>query len=163
MVQATSSALHSIGTGEGDVLSFLCPLDFVAFALHKDDEIFLAGNTFHCLTNVVHQAKLPALPFLCRTVFSGRHLLTAALILGQDTESVGLTDIITDLPQILQSVGILPELQTGFEIHGVDDEVGVDVFGIAVGGNKNFRTGPGTDSELFCHIVCLPGRDILCW
>ena len=129
MVQAAAPALHSIGTGEGNIFSFVCPLDFVAFALHKDDEIFLAGNTFHCLTNVVHQAKLPALTFLRRTVFSGGHFLTAALILGQDTEAVSHTDIITDTPQILQSVGILPELQTGFEIHGVDDEVGVDVFG----------------------------------
>lgn len=101
--------------------------------------------------------------FLCRTVFSGGHFLTAALILGQDTEAVSHTDIITDTPQILQSVGILPELQTGFEIHGVDDEVGVDVFGIAVGGNLDFVTGPGTHRELFCHLVCLPGRDILCW
>ena len=163
MVQAAAPALHSIGTGEGDILPFIRPLDFVFFTLHQKNEIFLAGTAFHCLTNVIHQPEFPAITFLRRTVFPGSHFLTAALILGQDTESVGLTDIITDLPQILQSVGILPELQTGFEIHGVDDEVGVDVFGIAVGGNKNFRTGPGTDSELFCHIVCLPGRDILCW
>ena len=163
MVQAAAPALHSIGTSEGDVLSFLCPLDFVAFALHKDDEIFLAGNTFHCLTNVVHQAKLPALTFLRRTVFSSGHFLTAALIFGQDTEAVSHTDIITDTPQILQSVGILPELQTGFEIHGVDDEVGVDVFGIAVGGNLDFVTGPCFHSELFGNLMRLPGRDILCW
>ena len=96
MVQATSSALHSIGTGEGDVLSFLCPLDFVAFAFHQKNKIFLAGAAFHCLTNVIHQPKLPALPFLCRTVFSGGHFLTAALVLRQDTNAMFLTDFIAE-------------------------------------------------------------------
>ena len=136
MVQAAAPALHSIGTGEGDVLSFLCPLDFVAFAFHQKDKIFLAGAAFHCLTNVIHQAELPALTFLCRTVFSGRHLLTAALILGQDTESVGLTDIITDLPQILQRVGILPQFSSSLKVHGVDNEVTMDMVGIAMGGHQ---------------------------
>ena len=101
--------------------------------------------------------------FLCRTVFSGGHFLTAALIFGQDTEAVSHADIIANLPQILQGVGILPKLHTGFKVHGVDDEVGVDVFGIAMGGDENFRAGPGTHRELFCHLVCLPGCDILCW
>ena len=138
MVQAAAPALHSIGTGEGNIFSFVCPLDFVAFALHKDDEIFLAGNTFHCLTNVVHQAKLPALTFLRRTVFSGGHFLTAALILGQGTEAVSHTDIITDTPQILQSVGILPQLVTIHEADGVDYKMGMDMLGIAMGGHQYF-------------------------
>ena len=138
MVQATSSALHSIGTGEGNIFSFVCPLDFVAFAFHQKNKIFLAGAAFHCLTNVVHQVKLPALTFLCRTVFSGGHLLTAALILGQGTEAVSHTDIITDTPQILQSVGILPQLVTIHEADGVDYKMGMDMLGIAMGGHQYF-------------------------
>ena len=101
MVQASAPALHSIGTGEGDVLPFLCPLRFVAFAFHQKNKIFLAGTAFHCLTNVIHQPELPALTFLRRMVFSGGHFLSTVLILGQDTESVGLTDIITNLTKIL--------------------------------------------------------------
>lgn len=73
------------------------------------------------------------------------------------------TDIITDTPQILQSVGILPQLVTIHEADRVDYKMGVDVFGIAVGGDLDFVTGPGTHRELFCHLVCLPGCDILCW
>lgn len=136
MVQAAAPALHSIGTSEGDVLSFLCPLDFVAFAFHQKDKIFLAGAAFHCLTNVIHQPELPALPFLCRTVFSGGHFLTAALVLGQNGEAMSHTDIITDLPQILQRVGILPQFSSSLKVHGVDNEVTMDMVGIAMGGHQ---------------------------
>ena len=163
MVQAAAPALHSIGTGEGDVLPFLCPLHFVAFAFHQKNKIFLAGTAFHCLTNVIHQPELPALTFLCRTVFSGGHFLTAALIFGQDTEAVSHTDIIANLPQILQGVGILPKLHTGFKVHGVDDEVTMDMVGIAVSGDLDFVTGPCFHSELFGNLMRLPGCDIFCW
>ena len=101
MVQAATPALHSIGTDEGDVLPFLCPLDFVAFALHQKNEIFLAGTAFHCLTNVIHQPELPALPFLRSPPFSGGHFLAPVLIFGQDTEPVGQTNSIAVLPQVL--------------------------------------------------------------
>ena len=76
--------------------------------------------------------------FLCRTVFSGGHFLTAALILGQGTEAVSHTDIITDTPQILQSVGILPQLVTIHEADGVDYKMGMDMLGIAMGGHQYF-------------------------
>lgn len=138
MVQAAAPALHSIGTGEGDVLPFLCPLHFVAFAFHQKNKIFLAGTAFHCLTNVIHQPELPALTFLCRTVFSGGHFLTAALIFGQDTEAVSHTDIIANLLQILQGVGILPQLVTIHEADGVDYKMGMDMLGIAMGGHQYF-------------------------
>lgn len=35
-MQAATPALHAVGTGEGDVLPFCCPLDFVSLALHED-------------------------------------------------------------------------------------------------------------------------------
>ena len=56
-------------------------------------------------------------------------------------------DIVTDQPQELQGVGILPQFHPSFEVHRVDDEVTMDMVGIAVGGNENFRTGPGTGSK----------------
>ncbi len=163
MVQTASSALLSVGTGEGDVLPLIRPLNFVAFSLHEDDEILLAPALLRGVTDVVHQAELPALALLRRPPFSGGHLLPAALVLGQDTESVCFADVITDQPQILQRVGILPELPSGFKVDRVDDEMGMDVVGIAVGGDENFRTGPGTDCKLLCNLMCLPWRDILRW
>lgn len=70
-------------------------------------------------------------------------------------------DIVTDHPQELQGVGVLPKLQTSFEVHGVDDEVTVYMVGIAVGGDENFRTGPCTGSELQSDFVCLLVGDVL--
>ena len=160
-MQTASSALHSIGTGEGDILPFICPLDFVSFSFHEDDEIFFALTFLHGITDIVHQPKLPALSFLRRPPFSGGHFLSAALVLGQDRKSVSHADIVTNHPQELQGVRVLSKLQTSLEVHGVDDEVTVDMVGIAVGGDENFRTGPCTGGELQSDFMCLLVRDIL--
>ena len=109
MVQAAAPALHSVVTGEGNIFSFVRPLDFVALALHEDNKILLAGAELHGFTNVIHQPELPALPLLCCPPFPGGHLLATTLILGQDTETMCHADIITDQPQELQRVGILPQ------------------------------------------------------
>ena len=106
-MQTASSALHSIGTGEGDILPFICPLDFVSFSFHEDDEILFTLTFLHDVADIVHQPELPALTFLRCPPLSGGHLLAAALVLGQDGESVGHADIITDQSQELQGVGIL--------------------------------------------------------
>ena len=108
-MQTASSALHSIRTGEGDVLPFVCPLDFVSFSFHEDDEILFTLAFLHGITDIVHQPELPALPFLRRPPFSGGHFLAAALVFGQDRESVSHADIVTDQPQKLQGVGVLPK------------------------------------------------------
>lgn len=160
-MQTASSALHSIWTGEGNVFPLICPLDFVSFSFHEDDEILLALTFLHGITDIVHQPELPALPFLCRPPFSGGHLLTTALVFRQDRESVRHADIIADQPKKLQSVGALPELQSSLEVYGVDDEVTVYMVGIAVGGDENFRTGPCTGSEFHGNFMCLLGSDIL--
>lgn len=160
-MQTASSALSSVGTGEGDILPLLRPPDFIAFSLHEDEEVLLAPALLHGITDVVHQTELPALAFLCGTPFSGRQLLPAAIVLRQDTEPVSLADFIADQPQRLQRVGILPELPPGFKAHRVDDEVTMDMVGVAVGGDEDFRTGPGSDCKLLCNLVSLPGRDVL--
>lgn len=72
-----------------------------------------------------------------------------------------LADVIADQPQVFQRVRVLPELPPGFKVDGVDDEMRMDVVSIAVGGDQNFRTGPGTDCKFFCHFMRLPGRDVL--
>lgn len=70
-------------------------------------------------------------------------------------------NIVTDQPQELQGVGVLPKLQSSFEVHGVDDEVAVDMVSIAVGGNEDFGAGPGAGSKLHGDLMCLLRGDIL--
>ena len=70
-------------------------------------------------------------------------------------------DIVTDHPQKLQGIGVLPKLQTSLKVHGVDDEVTVYMVGVAVGGDEHFRSGPGTGSEFQSDFMCLLVRDIL--
>jgi hypothetical protein len=161
LVQTASSALHSIGTGESNILPFICPLDFVSFSFHEDDEILFALTFLHGIADIVHQPEFPALPLLRCPPFSGGHLLATALVLGQGTEAMSHTDIIADQPKKLQSVGVLPEFQSSLEVYGVDDEVTVYMVGIAVGGNENFRTGPGTGGKLHGDLMRLLGSDIL--
>ena len=161
-MQTASSALHSIGTGESDILPFICPLDFVSFSFHEDDEILFTLAFLHGITGIVHQPEFPAFSLQRCPVLTGGHFLAAALVLGQNGESVGHADIVTDHPQELECIGILPEFQTGFKVHRVDDEVTMDMVGIAVGGDEDFRTGPGTGSELHGDLMCLLGSDILC-
>ena len=160
-MQTASSALHSIGTGESDILPFICPLDFVSFSFHEDYEILFALTFLHGIADIVHQPELPALPLLCRPPFSCGHLLTAALVLRQGAESMSHADIVTDQPQEFQGVGVLPELQTSLKVYGVYDEVTMDMAGIAVGGDENLSTGPGTGSEFHGDLMCLLGSDIL--
>ena len=159
-MQTASSALHSIGTGESDILPFICPLDFVSFSFHEDDEILFALTFLHGIADIVHQTEFPALPLPRCPPFSGGHLLAAALVLGQDRETVCHTDIIADHPKEFQGVGVLPELQSSLEVYGVDDEVTMDMVGIAVGGDENFSTGPCTDCKLLCNLMGLSGRNV---
>ena len=160
-MQTASSTLHSIGTGESDILPFICPLDFVSFSFHEDDEILFALTFLHGIADIVHQTEFPALPLPRCPPFSGGHLLAAALVLGQGTEAMSHTDIIADHPKEFQGVGVLMQLQTSLEVHGVDDEVTVDMVGIAVGGDENFRSGPCTGCEFQSNLMCLPVGDIL--
>ena len=160
-MQTASSTLHSIGTGESDILPFICPLDFVSFSFHEDDEILFALTFLHGIADIVHQTEFPALPLPRCPPFSGGHLLAAALVLGQDRETVCHTDIIADHPKEFQGVGVLPELQSSLEVYGVDDEVTMDMVGIAVGSDEDFRTGPCTGSEFHGDLMCLLGSDIL--
>lgn len=160
MVQAASSALHSIGTGEGDVHPFLCPLDFVALALHQKNEIFLTGAELHGLTDVVHQPEFPALTFLRCTVFPSRHLLTAAIVLGQYIKAVFLTDFIAERTQFFQRIGILPELLSGFKADGVDYKMRMDMVSIAMSADQHLITLPGFCRKFQGNLMCFGVRDV---
>lgn len=55
---------------------------------------------------------------------------------------------VTDGTELLQSVGILPQLSAIHKADGVDHKMGVDVFGIAVSGHLYLMSGPGFHGEL---------------
>ena len=56
--------------------------------------------------------------------------------------------LIADGTELLQGVGILPQLSAIHKTDGVDHKMGVDVFGIAVGGHLYLMSGPGFHGEL---------------
>ena len=68
---------------------------------------------------------------------------------------------IADGTELLQSVGILPQLSAIYKTDRVDYEVGVDVFGIAVGGHLHLMSGPCFHGELSGDVVGLFIRDVL--
>ena len=160
MVQTAAPTFHSIGTGKSDILPFIRPLDFVAFAVHQKNEIFLAGAEFHGFTNVIHQPELPAITFLRRTVFSGRHLLTAAIVLGQCIKAMFLTDFIAECAQSPQRIGILPKLLSSFKADGVDYKMRMDMVSIAMCAYQHLITRPGFCRKLQSNLVCLGVGDV---
>ena len=69
--------------------------------------------------------------------------------------------LITDGTELLQGAGILPQLSAIHEADGVDHKMGVDVFGIAVGGHLHLMSGPGFHGELSGDGVGLLVGDVL--
>lgn len=165
LVQTAIPALHSIGTGEGDVLPVLCPLDFITPALHLPDEFFLVAAGLHGLGHIVHQPELPALALGGDSVLPAAHPLAAFFIGRQDGQAMLPAQLVADGTELLQSAGVLPQLSAIHEADGVDHEMGVDVFGIAVGGYLHLMSGPGFHGELpgdgmsFLVGDVLPGRE----
>ena len=165
LVQATVPALHSIGTGEGDVLPFIRPLDFIAPAFHLPDEFFLVPADLHGLGHIVHQSELPTLALCGDPVLPAAHPLAAFFIGRQDGQAMFPAQLIADGTELFQGAGILPQLSAIYKTDRVDYEVGVDVFGIAVGGHLHLMSGPGFHCELSGDGMSLlvgnvlPGRE----
>ena len=165
LVQARIPALHSIGTGEGDVLPFIRPLDFIAPAFHLPDEFFLVPADLHGLGHIVHQSELPTLALCGDPVLPAAHPLAAFFIGRQDGQAMLPAQFVTDGTELLQRVGILPQLSAIHKTDRVDHKMGVDVFGIAVGGHLHLMSGPGFHGELSGNVVrlligdVLPGRE----
>ena len=71
------------------------------------------------------------------------------------------TQFIADGSQLLQCTGILPEFSPILKADGVDDKVGVDVSGIAVGGHLHLMSGPCLHGELPCDVMSFLIADVL--
>ena len=59
-----------------------------------------------------------------------------------------LADFIADLPELAEGGGVLTELPACLKADGIDDEVGVDMPGIAVGGHLHLMPRPGLRRKL---------------
>ena len=57
-------------------------------------------------------------------------------------------DFVADLPELAEGIGVLTELPACLEADGIDDEVGVDMPGIAVGGHLHLMPRPGLRRKL---------------
>ena len=73
---------------------------------------------------------------------------------------MGLTDIVTDQTQKFQRVWILPKLPPGLKVYRVDDEVTMDMVGIAVGGDQDFRPRPCSGGKFQSDFMGLLGHDV---
>ena len=162
-MQLVAPAFHPIGAGIGDVLPLVAPPDIVTPPLHLADEILPARTDFHGFTDVVHEAEFPALPLPGGTVFSGGHFLPALLVRRQNREMVRHANLVADLPELAEGVGVLVELLPCLKADGVDDEVGVDMPGIAVGGHLHLMPRPGLRRELQTDGMGLGIGDVLPW
>ena len=72
-------------------------------------------------------------------------------------------DLVADLPELAESVGVLTELPACLKADGIDDEVGVDMPGIAVGGNLHLMPRPGLRRKLQSDFVSLLISDLFFW
>ena len=70
-------------------------------------------------------------------------------------------DFVADLPELAESVGVLAELPACLEADGIDDEVGVDMPGIAVGGHLHLMPRPGLRRKLQTDGMGLGIGDVL--
>ena len=57
-------------------------------------------------------------------------------------------DLVAELPELTEGIGVLAELPACLEADGIDDEVGVDMPGIAVGGHLHLMPRPGLRRKL---------------
>ena len=72
------------------------------------------------------------------------------------------TQLVRQLPQAAKGIGTLPEHFAALPAHRVDDEVGVDVLRVQVGGDQHLAVRPGPCRELFRQLVGLfPGDHLV--
>ena len=69
--------------------------------------------------------------------------------------------LVRERTQSAEGIGPLPEHFTALPAHRVDDEVGVDVLGVGMGGNEHLTVRPGLRRKLLCQLVGLFAGDLL--
>ena len=152
-------AAVAVGGGVGDALAVCCPENCVALALHQLQELFTGDGVLHGLIDLHGKPYFPALPSgsdpVLRLGGTGDRLLTLWLADGQ---AVADAERVRDLTELRQVRLFKVELSAGLEADGVDDEVGVDVLAVRVGGHDDLVVLPLL-CQLQCDLMCQFRRD----
>ena len=108
----------------GDILSAVCPFDFVAVVLHEPDEMFPAPGLRHALIHSNLQIHLPASALGIGAVLPvGHGALLPLLLRLYDRKAVLHTQLVRCTAQFHEAFLIAVVLETGFIAHGVDYEM----------------------------------------
>ena len=163
-MQLVVAALLPFGRGVGNGFSSSLPANLVAPPLQQGDEIRRGSCCLHSRINGTHQPELPALALFRRPEFTGADCLCLRFLLVglQRCQAHVTADAVGNMPQPFQSVRVLPQLFAVSEAHGVDHQVRMNMFRVAVGGNKNFKALIVL-GQLQRRLVCLRRRDIFLW
>ena len=129
--------------GVGDILSAVCPFDFVAVVLHEPDEMLPVTGLRHALVDVDFQIHLPAIAFSVGAVLPvGHGSFFLLLLLGfHNRKTVLHTQLVRCFPKLFQRFSIAVVLETGVAAYSIDYEVGVNVISVGVGCHYDFEAG----------------------
>ena len=105
--------------------------------------MFPVTSQGHALVDVDFQIHLPALPLIVGTVLPVGHGVFLFLFrLGfHNRKAVLQTQLVRRFPKQFQGFLVAVVLLPGVAAYRVDDEVGVDVIPVCVGGNYNLKAG----------------------
>lgn len=134
----------------GDILSGVCPFDFVSVVLHKPDEMLPAPGLRHALVHSDFQIHLPASALGIGAVLPVGHgaFLFLFLLLGlYNRKAVLHTQLVRCLSERHKAFLVAVVLETDFIAHGVDYEMGVDMLPVCMGGNDDLIAG-----NLLCQL-----------
>ena len=158
VVEFAVPAAVAVGGGVGDALAVCCPENRVALALHQLQELLPGDGVLRGLVDLQGKPNLPALPSgsdpVLRLGGTGDGLPS---LRRTDGEAVALADHIRELTELRQIRLFKVELPAGLEADGVDDEVGVDVLAVRMGGYDDLVVLP-----LLCQLQCDLVRQLRC-
>lgn len=133
--------------GVGDVFPVIAPPDFVTLGFHQPSE--MTGGFRHChgIVDGNHQPQLPALAFVGRAVFSGGHPGGLFLLRLDHGQTIFQAQSIGHIPQMLEGFHVAVVLFACVRADGIDDEVGMDMLPVGVGGHHHLEA-----LELLCQF-----------
>ena len=139
----------TVRCGVGDILSAVCPFDFVAVVLHEPDEMLPVTGLRHALVDVDFQIHLPAIALGIGAVLPVGHgaFLLLLLLRFHNRKTVLHTQLVRCLPELLQRISVAVVLETGVAAYRVDDEVGVNVIPVGMGCHHDFKAG-----DMLCQL-----------
>ena len=161
-MQLIVSALHSGWCGVGDVLSMFLPAHLVAPSLHLLYEFLPAASSPHGRLHCGDELKLPALSPHSGPVFPGSQT-TGPVILPvwfESGQAVFHTNLVADLPHLLQRSGSEMEFLPGIRMDGVDHQMGVKVLPVHMSCYQDLTAGEESLRQFQTDLMGLGGSKL---